>query len=111
MLERQGYTVLEAADGADALQIAASADARGERINLVLTDVVMPVQGGRALGERLAAHWPQLPVIYMSGYTDDDILRRGLVVPGMEFLEKPFTPNRLAEVVRRALDQPSRARR
>jgi PAS domain S-box-containing protein len=109
MLERQGYTVLDAADGADALQLAASADARGERIDLVLTDVVMPVQGGRVLGERLAMHWPGIRVLYMSGYTDDEILRRGLVVPGASFLEKPFTPMRLAEAVRHALDQPRRA--
>jgi PAS domain S-box-containing protein len=107
MLERQGYTVLDAADGADALQLAASADARGERIDLVLTDVVMPVQGGRVLGERLAMHWPGIRVLYMSGYTDDEILRRGLVVPGAAFLEKPFTPMRLGEAVRHALDQPS----
>jgi two-component system cell cycle sensor histidine kinase/response regulator CckA len=106
MLEQQGYTVHEAADGSQALRLAASADARGERMDLVLTDVVMPVQGGRALGERLAVHWPRLRVLYMSGYTDDEILRRGLVVPGMEFLEKPFTPERLAEAVRRALDLP-----
>jgi PAS domain S-box-containing protein len=109
MLEREGYTVLDAADGADALQLAASADARGERIDLVLTDVVMPVQGGRVLGERLAMHWPGIRVLYMSGYTDDEILRRGLVVPGAAFLEKPFTPARLADAVRHALDQPSAA--
>jgi PAS domain S-box-containing protein len=107
MLERLGYRVLEAADGAQALQRHAEADACGDRIDLVLTDVVMPEQGGRALGERLAARWPALRVLYMSGYTDDEILRRGLVVPGAGFLEKPFTPERLAEVVRRALDQPS----
>jgi PAS domain S-box-containing protein len=107
MLERQGYRVLDAGGGAEALRRAAEADARGVRIDLVLTDVVMPEQGGRALGERLAAHWPGLRVLYMSGYTDDEILRRGLVVPGTPFLEKPFTPARLAELVRRALDQPS----
>jgi DNA-binding NarL/FixJ family response regulator len=55
----------------------ASSDARGERIDLVLTDVVLPVQGGRVLGERLAMHWPGIRVLYMSGYTDDEILRRG----------------------------------
>jgi PAS domain S-box-containing protein len=109
MLEREGYTVLDAADGADALQLAASADARGERIDLVLTDVVMPVQGGRVLGERLAMHWPGIRVLYMSGYTDDEILRRGLVVPGAAFLEKPFTPARLTDAVRHALDQASPA--
>jgi PAS domain S-box-containing protein len=109
MLEREGYTVLDAADGADALQLAASVDARGERIDLVLTDVVMPVQGGRVLGERLAMHWPAIRVLYMSGYTDDEILRRGLVVPGAAFLEKPFTPARLADAVRHALVQPSAA--
>jgi PAS domain S-box-containing protein len=111
MLERLGYRVLEASDGAAALRRAAEAEARGERIDLVLTDVVMPEQGGRALGERLAAYWPGLRVLYMSGYTDDEIIRRGLVVPGASFLEKPFTPEGLAEVVRRALDQPGPAPR
>jgi DNA-binding NtrC family response regulator len=105
MLERLGYRILEAADGAAALRHAAEAEARGERIDLVLTDVVMPEQGGRVLGERLAAHWPGLRVLYMSGYTDDEIIRRGLVLPGASFLEKPFTSERLAEVMRRALDQ------
>jgi CheY-like chemotaxis protein len=111
MLERLGYRVLEATDGAAALRRAAEAEARGERIDLVLTDVVMPEQGGRALGERLAAHWPGLRVLYMSGYTDDEIIRRGLVVPGASFLEKPFTLQRLAEVVRRTLHQPGPAPR
>jgi DNA-binding NtrC family response regulator len=107
MLERLGYRVLEAADGEEALRGVVEADARGERIDLVLTDVVMPEQGGRALGERLAERWPEMRVLYMSGYTDDEIIRRGLVVPGASFLEKPFTPERLAEGVRRELDQPT----
>jgi PAS domain S-box-containing protein len=105
MLERQGYTVLDAANGAAALRLAESAHASGERIDLVLTDVVMPELGGRALGERLAVHQPGIRVLYMSGYTDDEILRRGLLVPGAEFLEKPFTPERLAGAVRQALDR------
>jgi two-component system cell cycle sensor histidine kinase/response regulator CckA len=107
MLERQGYAILEASNGAEALRVAAEADVRGARIELVLTDVVMPEQGGRALGDRLAMHWPTLRVLYMSGYTDDEILRRGLMKPGAAFLEKPFTAEQLARAVRRALDTPS----
>jgi two-component system cell cycle sensor histidine kinase/response regulator CckA len=105
MLEKTGYNVLVAADGAEALRLVASMDGRGQRIDLVFTDIVMPDQGGRILGERLAAHWPDIRVLYMSGYTDDEILRRGLIVPGAAFLEKPFTPQRLAEAVRHALDR------
>ena len=106
MLEKRGYTVLVAEDGAAALEVMAAADARGEHVDLVLSDVVMPVQGGRALGEQLAVHRPGIRVLYMSGYTDDEILRRGLVVPGANFLQKPFTSTRLAEAVRHALDKP-----
>ncbi|HEU4640973.1 MAG TPA: PAS domain S-box protein [Gemmatimonadaceae bacterium] len=107
-LERQGYTVREAANGRDALALATSP---AERIDLVLTDVVMPELSGRALVERLAVHRPELRAVYMSGYTDDEILRRGMAQPGSTFLEKPFTFERLADVVRRALDAPSDAER
>jgi DNA-binding NtrC family response regulator len=105
-LERQGYTVREAENGRDALALAASP---AERIDLVLTDVVMPELGGRALVERLAAHRPELRAVYMSGYTDDEIIRRGMAQPDSVFLEKPFTYERLAEVVRQALDGPGGA--
>jgi PAS domain S-box-containing protein len=105
MLGNLGYAVLEAGSVADAMRIARAAADHGDRIDLVLTDVVMPGEGGRALGERLAEEWPSLKVLYMSGYTDDEILRRGLVQSGTAFLEKPFTPARLAEAVRGMLDR------
>ncbi|HEX6533723.1 MAG TPA: PAS domain S-box protein [Gemmatimonadaceae bacterium] len=107
-LERLGYTVREAANGRDALALAASP---AERIDLVLTDVVMPELSGRALVERLAAHRPELRAVYMSGYTDDEIVRRGMAQPESVFLEKPFTFERLADVVRQALDAPGDAGR
>jgi CheY-like chemotaxis protein len=101
MLERLGYTVREAADGAQAL---AFVEASAERIDLLLTDVIMPEMHGRALAERLMTSEPGIRVLYMSGYTDDDILRRGLTQPGTVLLQKPFTPEELARAVREVLD-------
>jgi CheY-like chemotaxis protein len=107
MLANLGYAVLDAGSAAYALRIAAAVYDRGDHIDLVLTDVVMPDQGGRALGERLGERWPELKVLYMSGYTDDEMLRRGLMQTGTSFLEKPFTPARLAQAVRGMLDRGS----
>jgi len=101
MLQSFGYDVLEASSVADALDVAAQADASDTRVHLVLTDVVMRDEGGRALGERLAAFWPGIPLVYMSGYTDDEIFRRGL--RHVRFLEKPFTAEQLATAIRDAL--------
>ena len=106
MLGNLGYAVLEAGSVADAMRIARAAADHGDRIDLVLTDVVMPGEGGRALGERLAEEWPSLKVLYMSGYTDDEILRRGLVQSGTAFLQKPFTIDDLVHKVRDVLDAP-----
>ncbi len=112
MLERQGYVVHEAANGAEALRIVEDVAARGAaRFDLVLTDLVMPELGGHALGQRLAARHPDIRVLYMSGYTDDEIFRRGLGDAGASFLEKPFTASRLAHAVRRALEDGADARR
>jgi PAS domain S-box-containing protein len=102
MLERQGYTVLEAANGAEALGII---DSSRERIDLVLTDVVMPDVGGRLLAECIEGRKRAPRMIYMSGYTDDHIMRHGLAQPGTAFLQKPFTPEALARIVRDVLDQ------
>jgi PAS domain S-box-containing protein len=102
MLDRSGYTVLEAANGGEALHIF---ERSAERIDILLTDVVMPGQGGRALAEQLTARRPRLRVLFMSGYTDDEILQRGLLQPDAAFLEKPVTPDRLARALREALDR------
>jgi two-component system, cell cycle sensor histidine kinase and response regulator CckA len=100
-LAAQGYAVLEAENGAEALELLA----RGEGpVDLVLSDVVMPRVNGRELGERLAVERPGLRMLFMSGYTDDDILRRGLLRPGSPFLQKPFMPGDLSRKVREVLD-------
>jgi PAS domain S-box-containing protein len=104
MLESLGYTVLEAASAPEALYIATKARTQRAPIHLVLTDVVMPEISGRALREQLATLWPELKVLYMSGYTNDEILRRGLGESGEMLLEKPFTLDRLAAAVRRSID-------
>jgi CheY-like chemotaxis protein len=101
MLQRQGYRVHEAASAAEALRFTA---ATREHVDLVLTDVVMPEQSGRALAEQLVALRPMCRVLYMSGYTDDEMLKRGLMERGATLLQKPFTPAQLASAVRVALD-------
>ena len=100
-LERQGYTVREAASVDDALHALAEPNAN---VALVLTDVVLVGENGRALAEQIGKRWPALRVLFMSGYPDDEILRRGLIDPGSVFLTKPVTPEALAKAVREALD-------
>jgi CheY-like chemotaxis protein len=101
ILERHGYTVLEARDGADALRVASGYTSR---IHALVTDMVMPELGGRDVFEALVASRPELRVLYMSGYTDDDIVRRGLADAQAAFLQKPFTAASLARAVRAVLD-------
>jgi PAS domain S-box-containing protein len=100
-LREYGYRVLEASDGAEALRLVADF---GHGIDLVISDLVMPSMGGRELGHQLAQLDPTLPVLYMSGYTGDDVLRRGLMEPGAPFQSKPFTAEGLARRVREMLD-------
>jgi two-component system cell cycle sensor histidine kinase/response regulator CckA len=102
MLERRGYTVLEAPDGESALRLAGKH--RGE-IHLLLTDVVMPGGSGRALADRLLALRPGMKVLYMSGYTDDAVVRHGILEAGIAYLQKPFAPDSLTRKVRAVLDQ------
>jgi PAS domain S-box-containing protein len=105
-LREQGYTVLEAKHGREALE---QVERNHQQIDLVISDVVMPELSGRELGSHLAVLRPELPVLYMSGYTGDDVIRRGLLEPGVPFQQKPFTPEGLARKVREMLD--SRAER
>jgi PAS domain S-box-containing protein len=103
-LRAHGYVVLAAPDAAAALQ---GAVPPGIRLDLLLTDVVMPGMSGRALAERLVAERPGLRVLYMSGYTDDAIGEHGVLDPGLEYLQKPFSPDDLARKVRAVLDAPA----
>ncbi len=98
-----GYRVLTARDGQDALEVAA---AHTEPIQLMVTDVVMPRLSGRALADRLHPLRPDTRILFMSGYTEDAIIQHGLLVSGIAFLEKPFTPARLGAKVREVLDGP-----
>ena len=104
-LRDHGYNVVEAANGAQALGYIRE---HPQAVELVVSDVVMPEIGGRELGERLAALDPDLPVLYMSGYTGEDVVQRGLLDPGASFQQKPFTPAGLALKVRQMLDQDPR---
>ena len=101
MLERYGYRVLDAADGEAAVRIA---DGSGEQIHLLLTDVVMPNLNGRDLAALFAQTRPTTKVLFMSGYTDDAIVRHGILEEGLAYLQKPFTPVSLARKVRAVLD-------
>lgn len=101
VLEGLGYTVLTASSPEEALRIAQT---RRDRIDLMLTDVVMPQMNGRELAERLAAIKPGLKCIFMSGYTGDVIARHGVLEKGLRFIEKPFSIDTLSQKVREALD-------
>ena len=102
VLERLGYTVLDASDGGLALELAAR---HHGKIHLLMTDVVMPVLGGRQLTEQLTRLRPETKVLYTSGYTDDAVVRHGVLEAGIPFLQKPFTPDGLARAIRDVLDR------
>jgi two-component system cell cycle sensor histidine kinase/response regulator CckA len=103
-LQRQGYTVLEASNGQEALQLFTH---HAGPIHLLLTDVVMPGLSGKALAEQLAKIQPNLRVLYMSGYTDNVIVQHGELEAGIAFLQKPLSPTALAAKVRQVLDAPA----
>jgi CheY-like chemotaxis protein len=105
VLRARGYRVLEANDGEAALEILAR---DGHAVDLLLTDVVMPRMGGRALADRACARHPGLRVLFTSGYSDDVILRHQLLENGIALLQKPFTPQSLSARVREMLDAPAR---
>jgi CheY-like chemotaxis protein len=104
ILAASGYTILEATDGEDALRQAEQVDQAGHALDLVLTDVVMPRMGGPELASRLQAVRPGLPVLFVSGYTDDARVLHGTDAGPSAFLHKPFTPRALAGAVRALLD-------
>jgi PAS domain S-box-containing protein len=101
ILERQGYRILNAASGDEALRICQH---HPGLIHLLLTDVVMPRMSGRQLADRLRALRPETKTLYMSGYTDEAITQHGVLDPGVAFVQKPLTARGLAEKVREVLD-------
>ena len=101
MLEQHGYHVIDAPSAKAALELAAGLE---RPVHLLLTDVVMPEMSGRKLAEAFAAYQPQAKVLYMSGYTDDAVIRHGVLAAKTPFLQKPFSPIALATRVREVLD-------
>jgi PAS domain S-box-containing protein len=102
VLETQGYEVLSASNGQDALRVAR--DHKSSPIRLVITDVIMPLMGGKVMAEWLKTTYPGLKILFTSGYTDDAIVQHGMLEPGVAFLSKPYTPGILAHKVRAMLD-------
>ena len=101
MLLRHGYTVIEASEAEETLRVAAQ---HSGPIHLLLTDVILPGLSGRVLAQRMSEQYPQVKVLYMSGYTDNAIVHHGVLTAGVAFLQKPFTPAAFARAVREALD-------
>jgi CheY-like chemotaxis protein len=107
-LESVGLTVLEAENGRQALEIVATLQ---DPPSLVLSDVIMPGLNGRELSEALALTQPDLPVLFMSGYTGDDVLARSLLPATAPFIQKPFAPEELVARVRMLLAGVAEAKR
>jgi CheY-like chemotaxis protein len=103
ILEECGYTVLEAHNGVEALSICVEHNCQ---IDLLMTDVVMPQMGGREVAEKLAHKYPQMKILFTSGYTDDAVVRHGVIEAGTNFIQKPFALDALAHKVREILDAP-----
>jgi PAS domain S-box-containing protein len=103
VLTEEGYTVLEASNGEEAIRLSARHD---KPIHLLVTDVVLPGINGRVLAERLMSQRPNLRVLYLSGYAENAIVHKGVLDPGTPFLHKPFTADGLAGKVRDLLDAP-----
>ncbi len=102
VLESRGYVVLTAPNGQDALRVAR--EHQGAPISLVVTDVIMPRMGGMVMAEWLKTTYPNLKILFTSGYTDEAINNHGVFDPGVAFLPKPYTPASLARKVRQILN-------
>jgi CheY-like chemotaxis protein len=101
LLHSFGYRVLDASDGVEAMRVS---EQHREPIPLLISDVIMPRMGGRQLAENLKSVRPDLKVLFISGYTDDAIVRHGVLQSDVAFLQKPFTPTALASKVREVLE-------
>jgi CheY-like chemotaxis protein len=101
ILEESGYTVIEARNGLHALEIC---EQENYKFDLLMTDVVMPQMGGRELAEKLKSKLPGIKLLFTSGYTDDAIVRHGIIETNTSFIQKPFSPEDLSNKIREILD-------
>ncbi|MCB0050447.1 MAG: response regulator, partial [Caldilinea sp.] len=101
MLEELGYSVLAARTPGEAVRLAG---VRNGRIDLLMTDVVMPEMNGRDLAGKLQSLYPDIRLLFMSGYTADVIAHQGVLDPGVHFIQKPFAMNVMAAKIRAALE-------
>jgi CheY-like chemotaxis protein len=99
-LSEAGYEVESVTDGREALE---ALERLGGQVDGVITDVIMPHMNGKELAQRIREQWPMLPIVFISGYTTDEVVGRGLVGRHEEFLQKPFAPGALVGAVRKAL--------
>ena len=104
ILEKRGYRILETSNGDDALL---ACDRRKSPIHLMLADIVMPGMSGSELAKLLIPLYPEIKILYMSGYTDNAIVRHGVLEKGVNYIQKPFTMEGLARKVREVLDKDS----
>jgi two-component system cell cycle sensor histidine kinase/response regulator CckA len=102
VLEAEGYRCLAAANGPEALDML---EKRGDPVDLVISDIVMPGMGGRELAQRVNDRYPQARILFTSGFTDDEVIRRGLMDIGQPFQEKPWSAEQLLRRVRELLDE------
>jgi CheY-like chemotaxis protein len=101
ILRRNGYRVLEAGNGAEALRVCEEED---EPVDLIVTDIVMPEMNGSELAQKIREKQPDARILFTSGYTEDAVVRQSFLHPGEAFMEKPFTPATLARKARELLD-------
>jgi CheY-like chemotaxis protein len=109
VLEAQGYKVLRANNGQEGLRVVR--ELQQPSIQLVITDLIMPLMGGKAMADEMKAIYADLPILFTSGYSEDAISSHGVFEPGVEFLPKPYTPGALAHKVREVLDDKKASRR
>jgi CheY-like chemotaxis protein len=103
ILRDRGYQILMASNGQEALQVASAH--KGPPIRLVLTDVVMPLMDGEVMAQWLKITYPDIKILFTSGYTDDSVTQQGVLDTGVEFLPKPYTPSVLVRKVRDLMDK------
>jgi DNA-binding NtrC family response regulator len=103
VLRTSGYRVQEARDGIEAYALIQAK----QPFDLIITDVIMPKMSGKELYDQIKVIAPRVKVLFMSGYTDDALAHHGVLGPELSFLEKPFSPSRLAQKVREVIDKPN----